>query len=108
MMSPNNFAVEQLRRAQYLPRALFVKAACAGPALALRSHAEMEMEPDFQSFLSAVSRRVLDGGDIVFDEALRLIEATDAADIHDLLARANRIREKFKGNRIHLCSIINA
>lgn len=68
----------------------------------------METQPDFQGFLDTVSRRVLDGGEIVLDEAARLIETGSAADIHDLLARANRIREKFKGNKVHLCSIINA
>ncbi len=31
-----------------------------------------------------------------------------SADIHDLLSMANRVRERFKGNRIHLCSIVNA
>lgn len=31
-----------------------------------------------------------------------------SADILDLLSWANRIREKFKGNKIHLCSIVNA
>jgi biotin synthase len=31
-----------------------------------------------------------------------------SADILDLLSWANRIREQFKGNKIHLCSIVNA
>ena len=30
------------------------------------------------------------------------------ADIYDLLSWANRVREHFKGNKIHLCSIVNA
>ena len=68
----------------------------------------MEAEPDFQTLLDAVSRRVLDGGGIALAEAARLIEVENAADTGDLLARANRVREKFKGNKIHLCSIINA
>ena len=51
---------------------------------------------------------MLAGGDIAVDEAARLIEVEDAADTTDLLARANRVRERFKGNNIHLCSIINA
>jgi biotin synthase-like enzyme len=31
-----------------------------------------------------------------------------ARTIHDLLAWANRLREHFKGNKVHLCSIVNA
>ena len=68
----------------------------------------MEAEPDFQMLLDAVSRRVLDGGDVALSEAARLIEVENPADTIDLLARANRVRETFKGNKIHLCSIINA
>jgi len=68
----------------------------------------MEQAREFQDFLDAVSRRVPGGGEASFEEALRLIEVEARADIHDLLARANRIRERFKGNKIHLCSIINA
>ena len=68
----------------------------------------MQHEPDFRSFLSALTTRVLDGCGLTADEAVRLIEAESSADIHDLLAAANRIREKFKGNKVHLCSIVNA
>ena len=38
----------------------------------------------------------------------RLFELEEQADITDLMAAANRIRQHFKGNRIHLCSIVNA
>ena len=58
--------------------------------------------------ISELGQRVLDGGQISRDEALRLFNLESSADIHDLLAWANRIREKFKGNKIHLCSIVNA
>src|SRR5207237_8294536 len=37
-----------------------------------------------------------------------LVELETGADVFDLMAWANRIREHFKGNKIHLCSIINA
>lgn len=37
-----------------------------------------------------------------------LFELESSADIFDLLSWANRVRERFKGNKIHLCSIINA
>lgn len=57
--------------------------------------------------IAALGRRVLEGGDISRDEGLWLFELTTAADIYDVLSWANRIREHFKGNKIHLCSIVN-
>jgi biotin synthase len=51
---------------------------------------------------------VLGGGHITRDEALWLFNLESSSDILDLLSWANRIREKFKGNKIHLCSIVNA
>jgi biotin synthase len=53
-------------------------------------------------------QRVLAGGDLARDEALELFQLEKTADIFDLLSWANRIREHFKGNKIHLCSIVNA
>ncbi len=105
-MSPNNCyseTPEHICPAPWSSRLL-------APAGRLRyaSRADMEAKPDFQTLLDAVSRRVLDGGDIALDEAARLIEIEDSADTGDLLARANRVREKFKRNKVHLCSIINA
>jgi biotin synthase len=58
--------------------------------------------------ISELGRRVLDGGDVTRDEALWLFNLEHSADIFDLLSWANRLREKFKGNKIHLCSIVNA
>jgi len=52
--------------------------------------------------------RVLGGRRITRAEAMELFELESSADILDLLSWANRIREKFKGNKIHLCSIVNA
>jgi biotin synthase len=60
------------------------------------------------SRIATLGRRVLDGEAVTRDEALWLFQITDSADIHDLLSWANRIREHFKGNKIHLCSIVNA
>jgi len=57
--------------------------------------------------ISELGQRVLDGGRISRDEALWLFNLETSSDIFDLLAWANRIREKFKGNKIHLCSIVN-
>jgi biotin synthase len=58
--------------------------------------------------LDALGQRVLAGGQINRDEALWLFQLEQCADIFDLLSWANRIRERFKGNKIHLCSIVNA
>ena len=58
--------------------------------------------------IAGLGELALSGGPITRDEALWLFALEDSADIFDLLSWANRIREKFKGNKIHLCSIVNA
>lgn len=58
--------------------------------------------------LSILGKRVMAGGEISREEAGYLFSLTNPADIFDLLAWANRIREHFKGNKVHLCSIVNA
>src|SRR3974390_1438028 len=58
--------------------------------------------------ISAISQHVLDGGHISRDEARWLFNLDAPGDIIALLSWANRLREKFKGNKIHLCSIVNA
>jgi biotin synthase len=58
--------------------------------------------------ISELTWRVLEGGEISRDEALWLFDLNSPPDIFDLVAGANRIREHFKGNKIHLCSIVNA
>lgn len=58
--------------------------------------------------IAGLGRRVLGGGSITRDEARWLFQLENSADIFDLLSWANRIREHFKGNKIHLCSIVNA
>jgi biotin synthase len=55
-----------------------------------------------------LGQRILEGGEISRAEALTLIQLTDSADIFDLMSWANRIRQHFRGNQIHLCSIVNA
>ena len=57
--------------------------------------------------ISAISDRIINGDRITEDEALVLSE-TVGGDLFYLFAEANRIREHFLGNRIFLCSIINA
>jgi biotin synthase len=57
--------------------------------------------------IAELGKRVLAGAEISREEGLWLFELEAHADILDLLAWANRIREHFKGNKIHLCSIVN-
>jgi biotin synthase len=58
--------------------------------------------------ISGLTLRILGGEEISRPEADWLFELEKAADIFDLMAGANRLREHFKGNKIHLCSIVNA
>src|SRR5689334_5375508 len=58
--------------------------------------------------IAELGRRVLDGGHLTRAEGQWLFDLERTADIVDLLAWANRSREHFKGNKIHLCSIVNA
>ena len=58
--------------------------------------------------LGELGQRVLRGGQITRAEGSWLFGLETRADIFDLLSWANRIREHFKGNKIHLCSIVNA
>jgi biotin synthase len=58
--------------------------------------------------IADLGQRVLAGGSISRDEALPLFELESHTDIFDLMSWANRIREHFRGNKIHLCSIVNA
>jgi biotin synthase len=58
--------------------------------------------------LGELGQRVLDGGQVTREEAMWLFNFEAASDIFDLLSWANRLRERFKGNKVHLCSIVNA
>src|SRR5258708_679879 len=62
---------------------------------------------DSHARIATLGQRVLGGGDILPAEARWLFGLESSADLFDLLAWANRIREQFKGNKIHLCSIVN-
>ena len=57
--------------------------------------------------IGRLAKRVMAGGEVTRGEALWLFELEDNADIFDLLSWANRLRVHFKGNKIHLCSIVN-
>ncbi len=60
-----------------------------------------------RSRLAELGGKVLAGEKISRDEARWLFHLETNGDIVDLLAWANRIREHFKGNKVHLCSIVN-
>ncbi len=57
--------------------------------------------------LSGLGRKVLAGGKLDRPEGEWLFSLESKADIVDLMSWANRIREHFKGNKVHLCSIVN-
>ncbi len=58
--------------------------------------------------IAELGGRVLSGGHVTRAEGEFLFNLSRSADIVDLMSWANRIRERFKGNKIHLCSIVNA
>jgi biotin synthase len=58
--------------------------------------------------IGRLGQQVLNGQPVSREDALWLFDLECSADILDLLSWANRIREHFKGNKIHLCSIVNA
>src|SRR2546429_3195794 len=62
---------------------------------------------DRRSLITELGERVLGAGAVTRGEAMELFDLESRADIFDLLSWANRIREHFKGNKIHLCSIVN-
>src|ERR1041384_7172809 len=57
--------------------------------------------------LAQLGERVLAGDAITREEGRWLFGFESSSDVYDLMAWANRIREHFKGNKIHLCSIVN-
>jgi len=58
--------------------------------------------------ITQLGRRILEGERLDRSEGEWLFQLEAGADIFDLMSWANRIREHFKGNKIHLCSIVNA
>ncbi|MCI0747091.1 MAG: biotin synthase BioB [Verrucomicrobia subdivision 3 bacterium] len=67
-----------------------------------------EVDAGSHERIAELGQRVLAGHLINREDALPLFHLESRADIFDLIAWANRIRERFKGNKIHLCSIVNA
>jgi biotin synthase len=58
-------------------------------------------------FVHELTERICNGHCLTEHEALHLAQLT-GADLIDLFAAANRIREHFQGPGIHLCAIVNA
>ncbi len=58
--------------------------------------------------IRVLGRQVLAGGALSRAEAEWLFNLEETADIVDLMGWANRLRERHKGNAVHLCSIVNA
>ena len=66
------------------------------------------LDANIDEQIASLGRRVLEGGHVTREEAMWLFNLEGSTDVLDLLSWANRIRETFKGNKIHLCSIVNA
>jgi biotin synthase len=58
-------------------------------------------------WIESIEERILSGGQVVEEEALRLM-ALDGVRIYDLFPSANRIARHFKGWEAELCGIVNA
>ena len=63
---------------------------------------------DFSKFVTDCSQRIIESATgLEPDQALKLSEA-GGPDVMWLLASANGVRQHFKGNKVRLCSIVNA
>lgn len=61
-----------------------------------------------KTFIEALKNRVIEGGEITFDEALRLIGIENPEDLGCLLEAAREITFHFNTDEAGLCSLINA
>jgi biotin synthase len=68
---------------------------------------DMLVDETVSSRIARLGKHVLSGGETSRADARWLFEIEETADIFDLMSWANRIRAHFKGNKIHLCSIVN-
>src|SRR3954464_8707258 len=69
---------------------------------------EQMVDASARERIANLGERVLSGELISREQGQWLFDLEDSADVFDLMVWANRIRERFKGNKIHLCSIVNA
>jgi biotin synthase len=65
------------------------------------------IDASHDTHISELGRQVLAGEDLTPEQGRWLFHLEARPDIFELLGWANRIREQFKGNKIHLCSIVN-
>lgn len=65
------------------------------------------MEVFMKKRISTIADRIIMGGEISPEEA-SLLSTASGSDRYELFMAANRVKEHFVGNRISLCSIINA
>jgi biotin synthase len=68
---------------------------------------DMLVDESTSARIAKLGNQVLAGGEISRADAGWLFEIEETVDIFDLMSWANRIRTHFKGNKIHLCSIVN-
>ncbi|MEW6586716.1 MAG: biotin synthase BioB [Nitrospirota bacterium] len=60
-----------------------------------------------QAHINSLEKRVLKGGALDREDALALAEVSGPGVFH-VFSSANRVRDHFRGNKVDLCSIINA
>ncbi|MBB6217218.1 biotin synthase [Anaerosolibacter carboniphilus] len=63
-----------------------------------------------KQFIHEMTEKILNGGKIAFDEAMKIMSITesDVESLEALYEGANEIRKKFAGNKVDLCTIMNA
>ena len=63
-----------------------------------------------KKYIEQIKEKILDGGTITFEEALKLMEIDekDEAVLACFYQAANEIRKKYAGNKVDLCTIMNA
>lgn len=63
-----------------------------------------------QSFINNLSKKIIAGHHITYEEAMKLmnISNTDDNTMNTLFKAANEIRKKYVGDKVDLCTIINA
>ncbi|MEO2054285.1 MAG: biotin synthase BioB [Nitrospira sp.] len=60
-----------------------------------------------RDFIRRMEEKAIAGERLSYEEGCRLIQA-EGPDIMDLISSANRVRLHYRGDQIHLCSIVNA
>ena len=88
-------------------QALAKRRALCDNAASKRLEGKKDM-PQTVDLIREAGDKVISGQHITLEEAHRLIALESPADIHHLIAQANRIRAEFHGDRIDLCAIVNA